>query len=395
MSERIVAEYLGLKPPKVFNKVKHQAGSDPSLLYGVELEIEGLHNEGRSYCVAGMQDHEDGSLRNNGREFVTSPMNFANLEVTLNEFFAKNKFSSDNYSERCSVHVHANCQDMTLNQVRLVVSVYQVLEKVLFNFIKDGRDENIFCVPISETIIGSQIMSSAEELFATANRKWRKYTALNLLPIYSYGTIEFRHMAGTSDVNRILQWCDIIGSMFKYAKENKYDDVINHIKGLNTSSAYGTFMQSIFPGYLYDRLAVGNFREFLEEGVINMKYMLIAKPKTKENSVYVDVNNNNFRGEVHDDVQAALGGIAGQLQARAQAIAQPQPRDPRLNPIQDQLNEEEQRRLDAYDLQHVLALGRRMNPGELNLWIRREAERNLANLQAARPAARPIRRNPV
>jgi len=389
MSNEILQEYLGLRAPKPYSKTKTLLGVDPNLLYGVELEIEGLVNDRHSYCVAGVQDHEDGSLRNNGGEFVTLPMNYANLEIVLNEFFGKNQFTKDNYSERCSVHVHANCQDLTLNQIRLIVSVYQVLEKVLFNFIKDGRDENIFCVPISETIIGSQIMSSATELIQTANRKWRKYTALNLIPLYSLGTLEFRHMAGTNDVNRILQWCDIIGSLFKYARENQFDDVIKYIKGLNTSSAYGTFMQTIFPGYLYDILAIGNFREYLEEGVINMKCMLMNKPK---NFKYVpEPRPDGWRIEFNDLVEedvpraedAPLRAMAQQV--AAQAVPQDQEvriHDPRLPLENPGLTAHEQRRLDETNTAYLRMFNRIMTP--------RETAAFLAQVRAQAAAAQPV-----
>lgn len=287
MTEKNLREYMGLKAPKVYSQTKRLAGVDPDLLYGIELEIEGLEAEPENRvqrCVAGVQYHEDGSLRNNGGEFVTSPMNFATLEDVLTGFFHKNKFTEENYSERCSVHVHANCQDLTINQIRLVIAVYQVLEKVLFNFIKNDRENNIFCVPLSESIIGTRIMTSPEELMQLAHRKWRKYTALNLLPLFTQGTLEFRHMAGTKDYGYILQWCDIIGSIFKYARNNQFDTIIKDIQRLNTSSAYGTFMQGVFPGHLYDILAVGKFREHLEEGVINMKCMLAPRPKGEKAS---------------------------------------------------------------------------------------------------------------
>lgn len=281
MAVKTIAAHLGLNPPNKYvvpNKVIAPGGVDPHLLYGVELEIEGLDSESDDRArriVAGMQYHSDGSLRNNGGEYVTEPMDFSTLEYTLNQFFQKNKLDEENYSERCSVHVHANCCDLELEQLRLILCLYQILERVLFNYIKQDRDKNIFCVPWSEAIIGSRMFHSEMQLLkAISGGRWQKYSALNLLPLRSFGTIEFRHMGGTQDLNYILQWCNIIGSLFKYARENTFDKVIDSMMKLNTSSAYASFMQSIFSPEIYDVLAVGNFRECLEEGVINMKVML-------------------------------------------------------------------------------------------------------------------------
>jgi hypothetical protein len=137
-------------------------------------------------------------------------------------------------------------------------------------------------------------MASNEALINNASRKWRKYTALNLLPLYTQGTIEFRHMPGTCDLNFILQWCEIISSMFKYARNHEFKDVVAMLLDLNTSSAYATFMQNIFQGNLYDVLAVGPFREYLEEGVINMKVMLNGYSDKEEEKTF----------QIHDNVAA-------------------------------------------------------------------------------------------
>jgi hypothetical protein len=282
---KTITELFGHKPNVYVpeKKILAPSGVDPTLLYGVELEIEGLDEEKEDRmrrCVPGVAYHDDGSLRNNGGEYVTAPMNFATLEYVLDQFFHKNKLTDANYSERCSVHVHVNCCDLTLDQIRLILCLYQITERVLFNFIKADRKNNIFCVPWSESVIGAKVLSSENSLFTVLRRNnWHKYSALNLLPIHSQGTIEFRHMEGTKDLNYILNWCNIIGSMFKYARENKYQDVIDSLLKLNTTSAYATFMQNIFQGELYDMLVTPDFREALEEGVLNMKFMLVEEKK--------------------------------------------------------------------------------------------------------------------
>jgi hypothetical protein len=275
-----VAETFGLRAAKPYQNSKimlaPKTGVDVNLLYGVELEIEGLDTDpdrraGR--IVQGIMYHEDGSLRNNGGEYVTLPMDHRHLVYVLNQFFMKNKLTAGNYSERTSVHIHANCQDLTMEQLRLVLSLYQIMERVLFNFIKEGREDNIFCVPWSECLLGSQGFHDINSLTNKINR-WKKYTALNLLPLRTQGTIEFRHMAGTHDLDRIMIWVDIIGSLFKFARVENYDDVIGRFMKLNTSSEYENFMQLLFDEKLYNILAVGNYRELLEEGIIGMKVML-------------------------------------------------------------------------------------------------------------------------
>lgn len=398
-------EELGLRAPKVYKNIKESYGVDPELLYGVELEIEGLEadeDQRANRVVAGMQYHKDGSLRNNGGEFVTLPMNYANLENVLRHFFKVGEYTEENYSERCSVHVHANCQDLTPEQVRLILCLYQVTEKILFQFIKADRDNNIFCVPLGESNLGTRAISSNEDLLQVALRKWRKYTALNLLPLASQGTLEFRHMAGTKDVDYILQWCNIIGSYFRFARANKFDDVIKSIMTLNTSSAYATFMQNIFDGELYDVLAVGNWREYLEEGVINMKCMLSPPPLTKKKnpdyeSFAVRADAGQIRFEIHDDVEAQEvpwpdAAAIGQWLRREQVAI---PRDPRLpRPWWSETGHREwQNELDRHNLERLDAgfpvLPRDQEGTYLTDWLQ---NRQAGNNNPVNPAPQPRRR---
>ena len=226
-----IAEDRGIVPPTAYvvKSILHhpEEGSDPSLIYGVELEIEGVTHvdHPKNACTAGFVYHEDGSLRNNGAEYVTQPMRRRELAYCLNQFFMKNKFTDANYSERCSVHVHTNVGDLTWEQLRTLILVYLVFEHVLFRFIGHDRDKNIFCVPLYDTMMLNRLLTDSSAT-QTKAAKWEKYTALNLLPIYKdsvggrgLGTVEWRHMSGTHDVKFILLWCDIIGKIFMYARK--------------------------------------------------------------------------------------------------------------------------------------------------------------------------------
>ncbi len=158
-----IAEKMGLAPNVghyVYPRVTSIPTPDPSLLYGVELEIE---NTDSDLAVPGMRAVEDGSLRNNGWEFVTQPMTLSNPNHCLSSFFDGRGFSDENYSERCSVHVHTNCLDLTFSQLAAICMLYQVFEGVLFNFIGNDRDKNIFCVPWSETNLSYRTVNRIEE----------------------------------------------------------------------------------------------------------------------------------------------------------------------------------------------------------------------------------------
>lgn len=281
---------LGLMPPEPYVVKKLLAsppiGADPSLLYGVELEIEGCNpDDWRSHCVPGMEYHEDGSLRNNGAEYVTRPMAMRELVYVLDQFFKKNNFTESNYSERCSVHVHVNVGDLEVVQVTGVLLLYQVYERCLFEWIGNDRDKNIFCVPWYTTNIPYSILTGDQSRQLNKWRRWQKYTALNLLPIFTQGTIEFRHMAGTNDLNKIIKWCNIIGKMVSYMRKRKdSSETAQVLMELNTNSQYDSFTQQLFDELALELFALPNYKENMEDGVINMKYSLTEeKPSTVKN----------------------------------------------------------------------------------------------------------------
>lgn len=287
---KTIAEILGVPYPKVYAykaepKIPPQDHIPaPNLLYGVELEIENCIG---NMQVAGMRVETDGSLRNNGLEFITEPMELQHLIRCLTAFFAKNGLSDNNYSERTAIHVHTNCTDLIPTQVASICVIYQVFEKVLFNFIGNDRASNIFCVPWSETTVSYQTVTRMVECRMERLRDWYKYTALNLAPLLTFGTVEWRHMAGTYDLPRILLWCQLIGSIFAYARKYTNEDVLNLVINLNTTSQYHNVIDAVFGQYA-KHLKNPGYEMLIEEGVLNMKYAL-AKPPKKLNILRQDM----------------------------------------------------------------------------------------------------------
>lgn len=275
-----IASDYGLSMPMVYthNKAVPLKCADPSLLYGVELEIENVPHWG-DLVVQGMSAVEDGSLRNHGREFITLPATYSVLMHILERFFTKAKLSDDNYSERCSVHVHANCLDMELDQVAGVCLLYQVFERLLYAFVGNDRDRNIFCIPWDQTTLTYQAITNLNAK-AGGPRHWQKYTGLNIIPLADKGTLEFRQMNGTYDLERIGQWLNLIGSMYAYAKKTPLEKIKEEFVNLNTTSAYTNMTENVFTDWAYILMSVPGYKLSLEEGVLNMKYSLMNPVKS-------------------------------------------------------------------------------------------------------------------
>jgi len=243
------------------------------LIVGVELEIEGWEHGVPRHT--GFSFEEDGSLRNNGMEAITKPTKAKYIPKLLEGFFKHFEITPDNYSGRCSTHVHVNCQDLTTDQVQIVCLLYQVLERPLFGFIGHERDGNIFCVPWNQCNLTFDFVKKFTEDPHSTARTWQKYTALNLIPLRDRGTLEFRHLEGTCDVERITAWINIISSMFKYAMNNTYDDFKTSIINMNSISNYGDFIHQVLGEYAVHITSQPTYQEDISVGVVDCKLCMI------------------------------------------------------------------------------------------------------------------------
>lgn len=256
----------------------------PGLLYGIELEIENASSE---WCIPGMDVEEDGSLRNHGYEFITAPMTYSDQSELLRTFFDSKRLDIKNYSERTSIHVHSDCTDLTLDQLSNILVLYQIVEKVLFHWIGNNRDDNIFCVPWSQTITTYNIINNLQGFMRYATVERNKYTALNLVPLAQIGTIEWRHMNGHCDVERILLWLRIIGHFYRVATSHEHATVLERATKLNSSSEYERFLDWLFQEDAV-KLKQPGFKLLLEDGVLNMKFSLIGKKTVAKTKLISD-----------------------------------------------------------------------------------------------------------
>lgn len=219
--QKTVGEMLGISVTDIMlmnrdiTYVTDMGVASPEAIVGLELEIE---NVPHPRAVQGVHLESDGSLRNSGIEFITSPFEAKYVGDVVQTVLKINGITKSNYSERCSVHVHLNVCDMTLDQVSTLTSIYSLFERTMFKFVGGGRDNNIFCVPWYNAVMPT---FGANVPRYDQYRRWHKYLALNLSPMFgggdagagAYGTVEFRHMGGTCDVREIVAWVNIITSI--------------------------------------------------------------------------------------------------------------------------------------------------------------------------------------
>lgn len=218
---------------------------------GLEIEVEGNGKLGRP--LAGLEDtvwrtHTDGSLRNylgGSCEFVTNgPIDEKSVfdqVVTLNSTLKKNGVVLLEESPRTSVHVHINCQLLSVDEMMQWLGVYILCEDRLLSYVGEGRRGNLFCLPL---VRQRQVQSQVSGMFGlnrtTLNKDSKqnlavsrlyspslervKYCALNVGRLPSFGTFEFRSLFGTVDPVIIQEWVDLLLAVRDFGLKNTLEE---------------------------------------------------------------------------------------------------------------------------------------------------------------------------
>lgn len=208
-------------------------GNISGVRYGIEVEyensrlslqdLEGLHTK---WIVV-----EDGSLRNNGRELVAKhPLTQTGLTKAGEEFVRHRDEVEGNmeFTCRCGLHVHINVRDMTLEQLRTFLYVYATIEPYLENEWNE-RAMNLFTPSLSKAPMVMRalriFLGDADTLGALRERWLSKYASVNTLPIFTYGSVEFRMHPSTSSWDDIYRWCQLLNRLrtFSMSYANVYE----------------------------------------------------------------------------------------------------------------------------------------------------------------------------
>jgi len=275
-------------------------------LVGVEVEVEGITNPylddpGTLFWRL----VEDGSLRNNGWEFVSIPMGGQTIPAALawlKDHLARTNPKLD-FSERTSDHVHVNVRDLSVENLYCFLLLYLVFEPLLYEYVfnscRRNREKSIFCVPVSDGIETLDIMTllsclerGSKEGLLGVIYSWRKYAGLNLHPIRTQGTVEFRHMGGMLDVPLLCQWINLLLALKRASQQRDPKEVLEEIKELNTTSQYSQFLQRIFEE-MSEVLTLHNLKNTLERGVTTIKTLLIRSDPKNYNKVWGNLSPKN------------------------------------------------------------------------------------------------------
>lgn len=203
-------------------------------MIGLEIECEGtqLFTTPFKYWAC----HQDNSLRavkdHQPVEYVLSkPLDPPEIKKALEylEQKLKQAGSSVVHSNRTSVHVHINCQKLTVRQLYCFILMYIIFEEVLIDWCSPERAGNLFTLRAKDSDYYITLLEAA--LKQSNFRSWTehvRYAACNVASIPKFGSLEFRALKGTVDIELITTWINMLLNIMDQSL--KYDNPIQIVE---------------------------------------------------------------------------------------------------------------------------------------------------------------------
>jgi len=189
---------------------------------GVEVEIENLPDAPK---VPGWRCIPDGSLRNNGVEYVFRGPLGGSAAVSRLSKLEEALEGQGTFGFRTSVHVNVDARDMPWSKVCDLVTLYAMVEPYLFSVCGQEREESIYSLSLYR---GQNQISRLLDIFKDGPDRlryssWEKYSAINLQSLVERGAIEFRGHEGTCDKARLVNWINHLLCLKQFVLDpNKY-----------------------------------------------------------------------------------------------------------------------------------------------------------------------------
>lgn len=182
---------------------------------GLELEVEA---EGRRSWqeIEGWVLKDDHSLRN-GKEYVTrGTVNPQGVESAISTATTALVEMGAVTSIRTGFHLHLDVTDLDVSELVAFLCIYMVLEDAIFRYAGREREALLFCQRMTDVpymlekmrgIAGCQDKDAFLSMLPTENLR---YCGLNMHPLCTFGTVEFRQLPMSLNPNYILDFIEVV-----------------------------------------------------------------------------------------------------------------------------------------------------------------------------------------
>lgn len=177
----------------------------------------------------------DGSLGDNGIEFVTPKLKGKTGENYLKKVCAILSDNDYNVDKSCGLHIHVDCSDYKVSKIgnkrrlefsKNMMMFYLIFEDVMLSMLPVSRRNNSYAYNLSNKVQIEDLQNlftindlekmwyQDSDVSRIKRRKSEKYDssryhAINFHSLFSHDNIEIRHHAGTINDRKILEWANL------------------------------------------------------------------------------------------------------------------------------------------------------------------------------------------
>lgn len=244
-------------------------------LIGLEIEVEG---DNLPASIVHWKREHDGSLRGESAEYVLNrPLSrekaFEALDNVMEAYKASGSKIKNSY--RCSTHVHINVQDMHMPQVYNMILLYMMFEEHLVRYCGEHREGNLFCLRVKDAVALVPVLARTAQ-----TGEWRRfredilrYAAINVTSLPKYGSLEFRSMRGTDNMEEIKVWVDLLLAIKEAAQS--YEDPVKIIEDISMLGPDG-LADKVFGNLLENLQLEDNWEEHVFSSMRTLQILAYA-----------------------------------------------------------------------------------------------------------------------
>jgi Putative amidoligase enzyme len=247
----------------------------PEDAFGLEIELEGQNLSSRRRAITDYWTvHNDGSLRAPNPEDMAieyvfhRPLGLQDTTTALTNMMTF--LNQDNVtvfeSERTSIHVHVNVLQNTLKDILNFIVLSIIFDELFVGQNGPERVGNNFCLRAKDA--KGQLIQIRQQIentgFPFSIDQANRYNSVNIASLNRFGTIEFRSLECTIDLQRVLHWVNTLNTLKQFAKTfNSPEEIIYYFSSWGNEE----FIDRVLGPYAEKYKAVPHYGDMLFRGV--------------------------------------------------------------------------------------------------------------------------------
>lgn len=264
---------------------------------GIEIEMEGTNLTPPNLNYWDVK--HDGSLRGpEAVEYVLrTPASRNRVKARLQ--YLKNELKKNKAvlapSERCGIHVHINCLDLSIEDVYKFMTMFLLFENLFVRWCGKSREGNLFCLRAmdAEYILPMLIKAKNMYGFYQLHSDNLRYSAMNVTALKKFGSLEFRAMATGPDLEEIHKWVRMLLRLKD--KSLSYDSEQQFLEEFSQDGGRA-FAHKIMGPHHYERLFCSDMDQLMEEGA-RLAQHLAYSPIEPEEKAQIEEKYKRYRDQ--------------------------------------------------------------------------------------------------